>query len=376
MPEVICRRRLVGAFAALAAANWCLRPAYAQFGGAGGGYSPPAPICPAFTCPSGQKAVGKAEHIPVVSYGCKDSGMNVFNAGSFDPNDPLGSMKQGGKNLNKCCVERDICKQTCGMTSKECHDGFQKCQAKVCKGDQNCQLQGMIADMGGDPYHNPDDLPADKRYDPEMSKCRGYSEAQKNVCRCVAKDDKLSANEEKLKAFYGKHNPEKLDDMGDIKDVDEVWKKWKGKEAQMFVALATKYKDKVVEIKEKPKPAPYEPPPRKDGEADDLPEEYDARDNDKEEEEQPADPPKKHEAEDSLDDEHSKFQKDFEKLETKKAAAKKEEDFDAAGEVKEAMDALRATELERLKVKKAAAVEDENYTEAKKIKARIAKLEL
>lgn len=31
---------------------------------------------------------------------------------------------------------------------------------------------------------------------------------------------------------------------GEIKDVEEVWKKWKGKEASMFLALATKYKDK------------------------------------------------------------------------------------------------------------------------------------
>ena len=30
---------------------------------------------------------------------------------------------------------------------------------------------------------------------------------------------------------------------GEIKDVEEVWKKWKGKEASMFLALASKYKD-------------------------------------------------------------------------------------------------------------------------------------
>ena len=46
-----------------------------------------------------------------------------------------------------------------------------------------------------------------------------------------------------LKSFYQKFNPEKLDGKGEIKDVEEVWKKWKGKEPSMFMALATKYKD-------------------------------------------------------------------------------------------------------------------------------------
>lgn len=30
---------------------------------------------------------------------------------------------------------------------------------------------------------------------------------------------------------------------GEIKEVEEVWKKWQGKEASMFMALASKYKD-------------------------------------------------------------------------------------------------------------------------------------
>merc|ERR1712003_84564 len=66
--------------------------------------------------------------------------------------------------------------------------------------------------------------------------------------------------ESALKSFYGKFNKERLDGNGDIKDVDEVWKKWKGKEPDMFLALATKYKTKAVEIREKPKAPPYNPP--------------------------------------------------------------------------------------------------------------------
>ena len=39
------------------------------------------------------------------------------------------------------------------------------------------------------------------------------------------------------------HLPGILFARGEIKEVEEVWKKWKGKEASMFMALASKYKD-------------------------------------------------------------------------------------------------------------------------------------
>eukprot|EP00438_Fugacium_kawagutii_P013190 Skav232490 [mRNA] locus=scaffold2544:38075:38632:+ [translate_table: standard] len=125
----------------------CISKVAAQFGG----YTPPAPVCKAFQCPSGQQPVGR-EDVEIVSYGCKEAGLNVLSMKDFDPSNPYAGMNQLGKNLNKCCIERDICKQTCGMTSKECHDSYQKCQQKVCKGDQNCQLQAMVADFSGDPY--------------------------------------------------------------------------------------------------------------------------------------------------------------------------------------------------------------------------------
>lgn len=42
---------------------------------------------------------------------------------------------------------------------------------------------------------------------------------------------------------YHMYNFSVFDRTGEIKDVEEVWKKWKGKEASMFLALASKYKD-------------------------------------------------------------------------------------------------------------------------------------
>jgi len=341
----------------------------AQFGG--GGYTPPPPLCQAFKCPKGEKAVGKRD-TKVVSYGCKDSGMNVFNMASFDPNNPMAGM-QGGKNLNKCCVERDICKQTCGMTSKECHENFQKCQAKICKGDQNCQLQAMISDMSNDPFDEQSDrdyLDKDKKYDPQETKCRGYINAQAAVCDCVPKDDVKTANEAKLKLFYEKHNPEKLTLDGDIKDVDDVWKKWKGKEPSMFVALATKYKDKVVQMKEKPKPPPYTPPPRDSDE--DLPSEFNA-DVPRQESAAAAG---ENDADAAVDEADAVFKAKLAELEAKKEKAKSDEDFDLAAETKVEISTHKAEEVKRLQALKAEAIGQEEYGQAKSLKQRIAKLEL
>ncbi|CAE7269013.1 RAD5B, partial [Symbiodinium necroappetens] len=313
-----------------------------------GGYTPPAPNCPAFSCPAGQLAVGR-EDVEIVSYGCKEAGLNVLSMKDFDPSNPYAGMNQMGKNLNKCCLERDICKQTCGMSSKECHDSYQKCQQKVCKGDQNCQLQAMVADFSGDPYDTDKAEKFDeKKYDPMESKCRSYSAAQSAVCQCVPREEAQAANARKLQAFYKKFNPEKLSDSGEIKDVDEVWKKWKGKEASMFMALATKYKDKAVRIKEKPKPPPYEPPSTSQA-------------PDKE----PAPAPAAAE-ETSEDDESTAYEAELKDLLEKKEAAKAEEDFDRAEQLKDQVQQLKEKELARLKEKKDEALKQEKYLEAAK----------
>eukprot|EP00439_Symbiodinium_sp_Y106_P051233 s3365_g6.t2 len=351
------------------------------------GYTPPAPNCPAFSCPSGQLPVGK-EDIEIVSYGCKEAGLNVlsmklgmhraqgkasFPADSpgctapdvrkdFDPSNPYAGMNQMGKNLNKCCLERDICKQTCGMSSKECHDSYQwpGLQAEwrssppvVCKGDQNCQLQAMVADFSGDPYDTDKaEKFDDKKYDPMESKCRSYSAAQSAVCQCVPRDEAQAANARKLQDSAI---------AGEIKDVDEVWKKWKGKdwiEASMFMALATKYKDKAVRIKEKPKPPPYEPPSTSK-----------APDN------EPAPAPAAAE-ETSEDDESKAYEAELKEPTKRSQLLSLYFKRLMAEQLKNQVQQLKDKELARLKEKKDEALKAENYLEAKSIKARIAKLEL
>jgi len=340
----------------------------------GGGYNNrPAPNCPLFTCPAGQKPVGKLDY-QTWSYGCKDSGMNFLSMNNLDPNNPYGGQKQ--KSVDRCCVERDICKQTCGMTPKACHDSFQKCSSKICKGDQNCELQAMMAEMMSEPSDPEESKSPDYKYDPVAMQCRGYNKGQNASCECVGKEEWQGVTEAKLKAFYAKFNPEKLNKKGEIKDVKDVWKKWKGKEPDMFMALTTKYKDKAVEIRVKPKPDYSKEPP------------LDASAYEPSGEEIPLDEPPEPAAEEparraskppggaSLDEDDKAYDRKIKELVAKKKKAARDEEYELADEAKEEAAAATRAEVERLKASKAKAIEGEDYAEAKRVKQRLQKVEL
>jgi len=394
--------------------------------GAGGGYTPPAPICPAFKCSAGEKAAQKMDH-QVWTYGCQDSGMNVFNMGDFDP--VTGATKQK-KNVDKCCVERDICKQTCGMTSQACHDTFQKCSQKICKEDQNCKLQAMMADM-----MIPDadeEQGSTTKYDPKEQECKHYNKGQAQACTCVPEDQFRPATEDKLKSFYKKYNPEKLDASGSIKDSEELWKKWEKKEPDLIMALTNKYKAKAVDRRAKPKRPEYKPPPTpqdqtvwtdsvgrqcvdKDyGWADsvgltcwDYVDRQGCTDSggygsgwsssagtfadyavngvdasqacclcgggartEEAEAEPPPPPPKP-----VLDADDEAFETKLKGLVDKKKNAAADEEYDLADEAKDQIAEMKSQEAKRLKAVKAKAIDEEDYPEAKRVKQRLAKLE-
>lgn len=227
-----------------------------------------------------------------------------------------------------------------------------------------------MSEMMSDPYDA--DESKDEKYDPDKAKCKVYNKGQSAVCMCVPKDEWKGATEKTLKSFYGKYNPEKLDKKGEIKDVDEVWKKWKGKESDMFLALATKYKAKAVDMRVKPKPPPYKPPKEYDTrKKEPAPEEEEASSSETATEEEPPLEPAP-----IADPEDEAFDNNLKELLAKKKRAAEDEDYDLADEAKEQTSQLTQEEVKRLKAKKAAAIENEDYVAAKKIKSRLASLEL
>merc|ERR1712037_449850 len=184
-----------------------------------------------------------------------------------------------------------------------------------------------MADLMSNTYES--DLKAGEtaKYDPDTSKCYDYKKGQDDACTCVAKDEFKSATEDKLKSFYKKYNSEKLDASGEIKDLDEVWSKWKGKEPELIMALTTKYKAKAVDIRQKPKPPPCEPPPK--NENDDMYEPHPQKEVE-EEGDKAAPPPTV-----GLDAEDEAFETKLKGLLDKKKQAAADEDYDIADKAKE-----------------------------------------
>eukprot|EP00746_Dinoflagellata_sp_MGD_P106298 gnl/MRDRNA2_/MRDRNA2_44381_c0_seq1.p1 gnl/MRDRNA2_/MRDRNA2_44381_c0~~gnl/MRDRNA2_/MRDRNA2_44381_c0_seq1.p1 ORF type:complete len:290 (-),score=47.47 gnl/MRDRNA2_/MRDRNA2_44381_c0_seq1:25-894(-) len=207
---------------------------------------PSAPDCPLFQCPSGQRAFGKQNH-QIWSYGCRQSGMSLLSKQASAMSSHIKPLiRQSLDEVNSCCINQSICKQTCGMTSKRCHDAFVSCYTKACGGgrDYNCLLQAMLnsAMAEKDP---------DKPWD-QTQQCKAYDQGQQDACTCVATEDYEKATDEKLQDFYKRFNPSQLDSDGNLIGYDDFWTKWRGKEAEMFNALVTKYQDQAVEVRSKP----------------------------------------------------------------------------------------------------------------------------
>lgn len=215
-----------------------------QFGG--DDYKPPVLNCPVFQCPEGQKPAPSGAQ--VAAYGCNDNnGLSFLNAGSVDPANPLAGL-QKQKTVDKCCVEKDICHQTCGMSSQVCQENFQKCSKKICKGDSSCvmmaQLSDLMSSMPGD---------GEGKDEPDFkAACKAYEKGQQESCQCVAEDQWEKEVERQLISFYEEFNPEKLDESGEIKDKESIWKNWRGKEHELFFELTKKYKDEAVEHLQRP----------------------------------------------------------------------------------------------------------------------------
>merc|ERR1712139_117473 len=106
------------------------------------------------------------------------------------------------------------------MSSKKCFFKFKGCAEARCDDDEDCLLQSKSSDWM--PFPDGTVSKTDKR-------CDRYEDMQKEGCTCVLEEDYQVTIEENLRAFYRKQNPDRLDENGEVKDVEEVWAKWKGK---------------------------------------------------------------------------------------------------------------------------------------------------
>lgn len=150
------------------------------------------------------------------------------------------NVTQAQSAVDSCCVEREICMRTCGMVWAKCNELFEKCATKTCGDDETCMAAAEAAEamlMGGDSH---------------MTVCKTYRDTQHEVCDCLPFKEAREGATARLTSFYAAFKPDKLDEHGNVRGVEEVWKKWQGREPELFFELTRKYRAEALEIRVRP----------------------------------------------------------------------------------------------------------------------------
>eukprot|EP00933_Yihiella_yeosuensis_P004160 TRINITY_DN1082_c1_g2_i1.p1 TRINITY_DN1082_c1_g2~~TRINITY_DN1082_c1_g2_i1.p1 ORF type:complete len:430 (-),score=82.77 TRINITY_DN1082_c1_g2_i1:90-1379(-) len=378
-----------------------------------------APNCSGYfshNCSDGEEVVQRPD-TEYVTFGCHEAGREfemleneeLREYEEENPNDPLqhDALRWDDFSLDKCCVEKNLCYQTCGVPVTECHKMYYSCVRKLCSSFRSkkwseCHYSGVVADTKGCPYqpqgvHISDKTIFEKRTTAKQERtqrCSSYRKAQQANCMCVPKDTVNSIYEERLIAFYRRYNPEKLDWKGAIKDADEVWKKWRGREPQLLNALNAKYKTQVVnrfdrylfgtikDITEKDQDEIDKARERIETDEETEPNERKKKEPSKKWGDvlgsQSEDAGKQKEAEEVEEEEHYRDAESVTYLKAAKKLKQEIEDTPPAfnGEKKAQLEELKKKEAQRLKELKNKASEEEDYMTAKNINSHMKKHEL
>jgi hypothetical protein len=167
-------------------------------------------------------------------------------------------MDMGSKNyeagIDRCCIERDICRDMCGITEDVCNDAFVECYEKHCAGDLLCEQasEGFVFQ------------------DDERSNCEHYEARQKPACECVEDAAAKEKIESHVMQFFQRFKRKALNKKGEIKDAAEFWLKWEGQTKEMFRSMYSKAKNEAVKVSRKKVLANLDPRRDKKPAADDV----------------------------------------------------------------------------------------------------------
>lgn len=156
--------------------------------------------------------------------------------------------------LQTCCIDRDVCFQSCGIAAEKCASDFIECVQKDCPSQTLRPIESAYCYDEAVAF-SVDDLEG-------KADCKVFHEAQQDSCECVPLEDWERSIERSLVGFYKTHQPDKLDESGEIRNSSSIWEKWRGNEPQLFYALARKYRRKAVQIRKKTDGSPTQEPRR------------------------------------------------------------------------------------------------------------------
>jgi hypothetical protein len=171
--------------------------------------------CGGSGCAEGLLEVQNHEHTSFVAWGCE---LNEATVKQLD---------MEPRRFWSCCVEHDLCYQSCGIPKSTCETMWQKCARKRCKGKRWCAEILKAFD-----------------YAYNKLECQQFDDRRKESCVCSAPGDTAHASRVKfLQAVYTKVG------MAE-KDPEDILKKWNDKEGLLTLRLVEKYQSTLVKILE------------------------------------------------------------------------------------------------------------------------------
>eukprot|EP00930_Biecheleria_cincta_P011382 TRINITY_DN114157_c0_g1_i1.p1 TRINITY_DN114157_c0_g1~~TRINITY_DN114157_c0_g1_i1.p1 ORF type:complete len:268 (-),score=77.01 TRINITY_DN114157_c0_g1_i1:130-861(-) len=123
------------------------------------------------------------------------------------------------------------------MAWGKCAKTFVKCSEKACGMDDDCMELAEAADVlvtGGESH---------------MSVCKAYRDTQSELCECIPSRQVRDGANQRLAVFYKAYRPDRLDEHGGVKNIDQVWKKWQGREPELYFELTRKYMLEAVDLR-------------------------------------------------------------------------------------------------------------------------------
>lgn len=292
--------------------------------------------CTRPVCPKEQRAVRKEGSPKIWASGC-----NVT--------------EQHGV-VHQCCLEKEICMRTCGMAWSKCDKQFEKCALKICGLDEKCVAAAEAAEIvvaGGDSH---------------MTVCKAWREVQLELCDCLPLKNAKEGATARLASFYQSFKPDKLDEGGNVRDVDGIWKKWHGREPELFFELTRKYMAEALDVR-----APTEDMMERWRAEEAL-----ARQQAQEEAELLAQEQEREAARQRMQEEaRRQAAEELARQQAEEAMARRQAAEELARrQAEEAARRERAWEIQRLQAEKDAAVKAEDFMLAKVLKSRLAELAL
>lgn len=205
----------------------------------GGSSNISVPTCRAQKCDDPKQVlVQDFDHI-VWSYGCD---INAMMPAGF-------KHKEDQPHVNHCCIQRDVCHQTCGKTLKECHDEWKQCTVDACGDHQDCKMMADMFTM---------DMPRDesmmnmfnsnKTHD-EM-RCMNYEKHQKSACKCISKHEAELSMEEVYHRYEGPSNGIKALDFENLNKLPKEALEKVTRDFTEKLLVAYNEKSKQVEMRE------------------------------------------------------------------------------------------------------------------------------